>query len=131
MALIVQKYGGTSVGSIDRIRHVAKKVAQAYERGDEIIVVVSAMSGETDRLISLAHDLNPTPQERDMDLLMSSGERVSAALLAITLTGMGIPAMSFTGRQIGMITDAVHMKARIRRITGERYRQQSRGDTLA
>jgi len=123
MALIVQKYGGTSVGSIDRIRHVVKKVAQAYERGDEIIVVVSAMSGETDRLISLAHDLNPTPQERDMDLLMSSGERVSAALLAITLTGMGIPAMSFTGRQIGMITDAVHMKARIRRITGERLRE--------
>lgn len=122
MALVVQKYGGTSVGSIDRIRHVANRVAEAKKKGDDLIVVVSAMSGETDRLIGLAHDLSPTPPEREMDLLMSSGERVSAALLAITLNGMGVPAASFTGRQIGMITDAVHMKARIRRITGEKLK---------
>ncbi|MGK7344499.1 MAG: aspartate kinase [Candidatus Nitrospinota bacterium M3_3B_026] len=123
MALIVQKYGGTSVGSIERIRHVAKKVAEARGRGDDVIVVVSAMSGETDRLISLAHELSASPPEREMDLLMSSGERVSAALLAITLDGMGVPATSFTGRQIGMFTDAAHMKARIRRITGDRLRE--------
>lgn len=122
MALIVQKYGGTSVGSLDRIRRVAGKVAEARRGGDDVIVVVSAMSGETDRLIGMARELSPAPPEREMDLLMSSGERVSAALLAITLDGMGVPAESFTGRQIGMITDAAHMKARIRRVTGERLR---------
>ncbi len=120
MPLIVQKYGGTSVGSLERIRHVAEKVAKAKREGSDLIVVVSAMSGETDKLIAMAHQLSPDPSEREMDLLMSSGERISAALLAITLNGMGVPAQSFTGRQIGMITDAVHMKARIRRITGEK-----------
>ncbi len=123
MSLIVQKYGGASVGSLERIRIVAGKVAEAHNRGDSLIVVVSAMFGETDRLIDMARELSGDPPEREMDLLMSSGERVSAALLSITLNGMGIPAISFTGRQIGMITDAVHMKARIRRITGEKLRE--------
>lgn len=123
MSLIVQKYGGTSVGSLDRIRAVAGKVAESSKKGHSLIVVVSAMAGETDRLIQCAKELSPAPPEREMDLLMSSGERVSAALLSITLNNMGIPAISFTGRQIGMITDAVHMKARIRRITGERLRE--------
>jgi aspartate kinase len=123
MALIVQKYGGTSVGSIDRIRHVAERVARVKTAGDEVIVVVSAMSGETDKLIAMAREVADDPAEREMDLLMSSGERISAALLAITLNGMGIAARSFTGRQIGMMTDAVHMKARIRKITGERLRE--------
>lgn len=123
MALIVQKYGGTSMGSLETIRHVAGRIAARRKAGDSIIVVVSAMSGETDRLIKMAHELNPVPPEREMDLLMSSGERVSAALLSITLNEMGAPAASFTGRQIGMITDAVHMKARIRRITGEKLRE--------
>ncbi len=123
MSLIVQKYGGTSVGSLDRIRHVAKRVAQRRREGDSLIVVVSAMSGETDKLIAMAHELCPRPAEREMDLLMSSGERVSAALLAIQLNEMGIPARSFTGGQIGLITDAVHMKARIRKITGEKLRE--------
>ncbi len=122
MALIVQKYGGTSVGSLDRIRTVAKRVAKAHKKGDSVVVVVSAMSGETDRLIKHAYDLCAEPPEREMDLLMSSGERVSASLLAITLNSMNVPAISFTGRQIGMITDARHMKARIRRITGEKLR---------
>jgi len=122
MALIVQKYGGTSVGNLDRIRLVAKKVSEARARGDDVVVVISAMAGETDRLIGLANQLSPSPMERDMDLLMSSGERVSAALVAIALNAMGTPAMSFTGRQIGMITDSVHMKARIRKITGEKVR---------
>ncbi|MDH5638653.1 MAG: aspartate kinase [Nitrospinota bacterium] len=122
MALVVQKYGGTSVANEDRIRHVAQKVALACKEGDKIIVVISAMAGETDRLIVLANKLSDNPREREMDLLMSSGERVSAALLAITLNGMGVPAISFTGRQIGMVTDSIHMKARIRKITGEKIR---------
>jgi len=131
MALVVQKYGGTSVGSLEKIRHVARKVADAAKNGDSLIVVVSAMSGETDRLIDMAHELCPNPPEREMDLLMSSGERVSAALLSVVLNGMGTPAISFTGRQIGMLTDAVHMKARIRRITGEKLREALEGGKVA
>ena len=122
MALIVQKYGGTSVGDLDRIRHVARKVAAAKTAGDSLVVVISAMAGETDRLISMANKLSDNPPDREMDLLMSSGERVSASLLAITLCAMGAPAVSFTGRQIGMVTDSVHTKARIRKITGESLR---------
>ncbi len=123
MALIVQKYGGTSVGDLDRIARVAQRVGRAKSDGNSLIVVVSAMSGETDKLIEMAHKLNDFPPDREMDLLMSSGERVTAALLAIALTDLGIPAISFTGRQIGLTTDSVHMKARIRRITGERLRE--------
>ncbi|MBI5815679.1 MAG: aspartate kinase [Nitrospinae bacterium] len=122
MALIVHKYGGTSVGSLDRIKHVAQKVKKARENGDKIVVVVSAMSGVTDGLIKQAHELAGDPVEREMDLLMSSGERISAALVAIALNNIGVPAVSFTGRQIGMITDSFHMKARIKRITGEKLR---------
>ncbi len=131
MALIVQKYGGTSVGSLERIRHVARKVSAAAKNGDSLIVVVSAMSGETDRLIEMAQELCANPPEREMDLLMSSGERVSAALLSVALNSMGAPAISFTGRQIGMLTDAVHMKARIRRITGEKLREALDGGKVA
>ena len=122
MALVVQKYGGTSVGNLDRIRLVAKKVAATRAGGDDVVVVISAMSGETDRLINMANQLSASPTEREMDLMMSSGERVSAALVAIALNEIGAPAISFTGRQIGMITDSVHMKARIRKITGENVR---------
>ena len=93
------------------------------KNADRIVVVVSAMSGETDKLIKMANCLNEEPPEREMDLLMSSGERVTAALLAIRLCSIGTPAVSFTGRQIGMITDAVHMKARIRKITGEKLKE--------
>ncbi|HJM82304.1 MAG TPA: aspartate kinase [Nitrospinota bacterium] len=123
MALIVQKYGGTSVASLEKIQQVARKVCKTHSEGNDIVVVVSAMSGETDRLIGLAQKLSKSPSEREMDMLMSSGERVSAALLAITLNELGTAAQSFTGRQIGMITDAVHMKARIQRITGEKLKE--------
>ena len=123
MALIVQKYGGTSVGSLERIGLVAARVAAAWKQGDKVIVVVSAMSGETDKLINMAKQLSGEPAEREMDLLMSSGERISAALVAIKLNAMGVPAVSLTGRQIGLMTDATHMKARIRRITGEKLRE--------
>lgn len=116
MALVVQKYGGTSVGDIERIKNVARRVARTKDAGHDVVVVVSAMAGETDRLINLAKQLTELPDEREMDLLMSSGERVSAALLAIALKSMGYNARSFTGRQAGFITDEAHTKARIKRI---------------
>uniref|UniRef100_UPI00261B231E aspartate kinase n=1 Tax=Desulfurobacterium sp. TaxID=2004706 RepID=UPI00261B231E len=116
MALVVQKYGGTSVGDIERIKRVAKRVAKTKDQGNDVVVVVSAMAGETDRLIDLAKQLAEIPDEREMDLLLSSGERVSAALLAIALKAMGYKARSFTGRQAGFITDEAHTKARIKRI---------------
>ena len=114
--LVVQKYGGTSVGDIDKIKNVAKRVAKTKDAGHKVVVVVSAMAGETDRLIGLAQQLAEIPDEREMDLLLSSGERVSAALLAIALKAMGYKARSFTGRQAGFITDEAHTKARIKRI---------------
>ncbi len=116
MALVVQKFGGTSVGDIERIKNVAKRVAKTKDQGNDVVVVVSAMAGETDRLINLAKQLAEIPDEREMDLLLSSGERVSAALLAIALKEMGYKARSFTGRQAGFITDDAHTKARIKRI---------------
>lgn len=116
MALIVQKFGGSSVGTLERIRHVASRVARAKQQGHEVVVVVSAMQGETDRLIQLALDLTPEPNSREYDQLVSSGEQISMALLAMALNAEGIPARSFTGAQIGIMTDAVHMKARIKSV---------------
>ena len=121
--LIVQKYGGTSVGTLERIRAVAARVAAAAGSGHRVAVVVSAMSGETDRLIKLAGEISGRPDEREMDLLLSSGERVSAALTALALQDIGIKAMSFTGRQCGIITDKAHTRARIEKITAERLRK--------
>lgn len=123
MALIVQKYGGTSVGSVERIHRVAERVVQARQAGHDLVVVLSAMSGETDRLVRLAHEVTPCPDEREMDMLLSTGERVAIALLAMDLRGRGINARSFTGRQVGIITDSSHTKARIARVTAERIRE--------
>lgn len=123
MALIVQKYGGTSVGTIERIHRVADRVAHAQQAGNRIVVVLSAMSGETDRLIKLAHEVTATPDEREMDMLLSTGERVTIALLAMELRGRGVNARSFTGRQVGIITDSAHTKARIARVTADRIRE--------
>jgi aspartate kinase len=123
MALIVQKYGGTSVGSVERIHRVAERVVQARQAGHDLVVVLSAMSGETDRLERLAHQVTPCPDEREMDMLLSTGERVAIALLAMDLRGRGINARSFTGRQVGIITDSSHTKARIARVTAERIRE--------
>jgi aspartate kinase len=117
--LIVQKYGGTSVGSLERIRAVAERVAETKRRGNNVVVIVSAMSGETDKLVSLANHLSLNPDGREMDLLLSSGERISAALTAIAVNELGLRSMSFTGRQVGIITDAAHTEAKIERITGE------------
>jgi aspartate kinase len=121
--LIVQKYGGTSVGSLERIRGVAERVVRTKKKGNHVVAVVSAMAGETDKLISLANQLSQNPDEREMDLLLSSGERISSALTAIAIRQLGFKAMSFTGRQVGIITDEVHTKAKIEKITAERVKK--------
>lgn len=116
MALIVQKYGGTSVGSVDRIKAVAERVARGRRAGDGMVVVVSAMAGETNRLFSLASELSDTPDPRETDALVATGEQVSAALLAIRLRAMGLPAISFLGDQLKIATDSNHGRARIKSI---------------
>lgn len=113
MALIVQKYGGTSVGSVERIKNVAKRVAQAKANGDNIVVVVSAMSGETNRLVALAHEIQEQPDPREMDVVLSTGEQVTIGLLAMALQNLGIAAKSYTGWQVAIKTDNAHTKARI------------------
>lgn len=118
--LIVQKYGGTSVANIERIKAVAERVSKTAKEGNKVVVVVSAMAGETDKLIGLAHQVCPDPPEREMDLLLSSGERVTAALTAMALTGMDHKAIALTGRQMGIITDDVHTKAKIEKIMATR-----------
>lgn len=122
MSLIVQKYGGTSVGTIERIRAVAHKVAAARVRGDDLVVVVSAMSGETNRLIALAHEISEMPSPRELDVLVSTGEQVTIALLAMALEELGCEARSYTGSQIRILTDSAHTKARIEAIDVERMR---------
>ncbi len=117
MALIVQKYGGTSVGNTDRIKNVARRVAESRARGDQVVVVVSAMSGVTDGLIKLAKDITPLPSEREMDMLLATGEQQTIALAAIALHALGVPAVSLTGAQAGIVTDGVHTKAKIQNIT--------------
>ena len=114
--LIVQKYGGTSVGTLDRIEAVAQRVAKTKREGNDVVVVVSAMSGETNKLIEYANHFSKMPKQREMDLLLSSGERVTSALLAIALTEMGYPAVALSGRQAGIVTDDAHTKARIEHI---------------
>jgi len=123
LALIVQKYGGTSVGTIERIKAVAERVVKTAKQGNQVVVVVSAMSGETDKLIGFAQKISSSPGEREMDMLLSSGERVTSALTAMAVEALGHKAKSMTGRQAGIITDTVHTKARIERITGERVRK--------
>ena len=122
MSLVVQKYGGTSVGSLDRIRMVAERVAETYREGHQVIVVVSAMAGETDRLLSMGWELSDRPADREMDVLVASGEQVSAALLAIQLNEIGVPTRSMLANQARIVTDSVHTKARIRTIDGSGLR---------
>lgn len=119
MALIVQKYGGTSVGSPERIAAVADRVRRFAERGDKVVVVVSAMSGETNRLLALAGELNERPSARELDVLLSTGEQVTIALLSMALHERGLKARSFTGGQVAILTDDAHSKARIRSIDNE------------
>ncbi len=123
MALLVQKYGGTSVGSLERIERVAEKVMGYRARGNDVVVVVSAMSGETDRLIGLARGITEQPSPRELDVLLSTGEQVTIALLSMALEKRGCPARSYTGAQVHILTDSAHNKARIKDI--ERRRIQS------
>ena len=120
MSLIVQKFGGTSVGSIERIRQVADKVARFRAEGHDIVVVVSAMSGETNRLIALAHEMQERPVPREMDVLISTGEQVTTALLSMALNERGVKAKSYNGSQVRILTDDAHTKARIREIDDQR-----------
>jgi aspartate kinase len=113
VGLLVQKYGGTSVGSIDRIKQVAAKVAAAKRAGHDLVVVVSAMAGETNRLLALAHEISEIPDEREKDVLLASGEQVSVALLTLALKEAGLPARSFLGHQVRIATDNAYGKARI------------------
>ena len=117
MALIVQKYGGTSVGSTERIKNVAARVASYRAKGDQVVVVVSAMSGVTDSLIKLAKEIMPLPSERELDMLLATGEQTTIALTAMALHALGVPAVSLTGAQAGIVTDGVHTKAKIQNIT--------------
>lgn len=117
MALIVQKFGGTSVGNPDRIKNVAARVAKYRAQGDQVVVVVSAMSGVTDNLIKMAKELMPLPSEREMDMLLATGEQTTIALAAIALHAIGVEAVSLTGAQAGIVTDGVHTKAKIQNIT--------------
>src|SRR6266852_2767149 len=115
--LIVQKYGGTSVGTTQRIRNVAARVAKYHANGDQIVVVASAMSGVTDNLIRLAKEIMPLPNERELDMLLATGEQTTIALTAMALHAIGVPAVSLTGAQAGIVTDGVHTKAKIKNIT--------------
>ncbi len=123
MALIVQKYGGTSVGNPDRIKNVAARVAKYRAKGDQIVVVVSAMSGVTDNLIKLAKEIMPLPNEREMDMLLATGEQTTIALTAIALHSLNVPAVSLTGAQAGIVTDLVHTKAKIQNITPKKVHE--------
>jgi len=122
--LIVQKYGGTSVGDLDRIENVANRVAKTKFKGNHVVVVVSAMSGETNKLTEYAHHFSKKPSKREMDILLSSGERVTASLLAIALQEMGIGAVAMTGRQAGIQTNGVHTYARIESINTDAMRAE-------
>src|SRR3982750_4755487 len=117
MALIVQKYGGTSVGNPERIKNVARRVAKYRQKSDQVVVVVSAMSGVTDNLIRMAREIMPLPSEREMDMLLATGEQTTIALTAMALHSLDVPAVSLTGAQAGIVTDGVHTKAKIQNIS--------------
>ncbi|MGB0344164.1 MAG: aspartate kinase [Coraliomargarita sp.] len=124
MALIVQKFGGTSVADVDRIRNVAQRVKASHDAGDQVVVVVSARSGVTNDLIGRAKALNPRPDDREMDMLLAVGEQETIALTAMALHALGVPAVSRTGRQAGILTDPAHTRARITSISGGDIREQ-------
>ena len=123
VSLLVQKFGGTSVADSDKILAAARRAIQAHKRGDQVLVVVSARGHTTDELIALAREITENPPAREMDMLLSTGEQVSVALMAMAIESLGVPAISFTGAQIGLVTDSFHTKARIRNISTERMAQ--------
>ena len=124
MALLVQKFGGTSVGSAERIQAVARRIADAKENGHDLVIVVSAMGHTTDELTSLAAAVNPKPPQREMDMLLASGEQVSIAVLSMALHALGVPAVSMTGPQVGILTESTHGRARILSIRTDRVKSR-------
>ncbi|MBT9462176.1 MAG: aspartate kinase [Rugosibacter sp.] len=130
MALIVQKYGGTSMGSPERIRNVARRVSRWKAQGHQVVVVVSAMSGETNRLVALANEVSPQPDLREMDVMLATGEQVSIALLAMALRDLGLKAKSYTGGQVKVLTDSAFSKARILEIDEKNIRQDLDNDAV-
>jgi aspartate kinase len=130
MALVVQKYGGTSVGTVERIRNVARRVAKTYDDGNDVVVILSAMSGETNRLVALAEEVCEFPNEREYDVLVSTGEQVTIALLAMCLQSMGYNAKSYLGDQIPMLTDNAHSRARIVSIDDKKLREDLKNGTI-
>ena len=123
MGLVVQKYGGSSVADAEGIKRVAKRIVETRKAGNEVVVAVSAMGDTTDELVDLAHEVTPIPEPRELDMLLTAGERISMALLAMAIKSMGYDARSFTGSQAGMITDAQHGAARIVDVTPGRIRE--------
>ncbi len=130
MALVVQKYGGTSMGSIERIRNVARRVARTYDEGNDMMVVVSAMSGETNKLVALCNEMCEFPSEREYDVMVATGEQVSIALLAMCLQSMGYKAKSYMGFQVPILTDSAFSKARIEEIDGAKIREDLKNGTI-
>jgi len=130
MALIVQKYGGTSVGSAERIKNVARRVAKWKSRGHQLVVVVSAMAGETNRLIALAREIQAQPDPRELDVMVSTGEQVTIGLLCMALMELGIKARSYTGAQVKILTDSAHTKARILSIDEQKMRSDLKNDCV-
>ncbi|HOI54556.1 MAG TPA: aspartate kinase, partial [Phycisphaerae bacterium] len=124
MATVVQKFGGTSVATADKIRRAAGRAIAAREAGHHVIVVVSARGQTTDELVDLAHEITSRPSAREMDQLLSTGEQISIALVAMAIHAMGHGAISFTGGQVGLVTDSVHTKARIQKVDVERLKEQ-------
>lgn len=121
--LVIQKYGGTSVGTLERIKHVAKHIADTVKRGDKVVAVISAMGDQTDELLAMAHAISPSPPRRELDMLLTAGERIAMALVSIALNEIGQKAVSLTGSQSGIITDTVHGNARISRIGAHRIEE--------
>ena len=127
MALVVQKYGGSSVATAERIKRVAERIVAARKAGDDVVVVVSAMGDTTDELLDLANQVSPLPPGRELDMLLTAGERISMALLAMAINNLGFEARSYTGSQAGVITNAVHGRARIIDVTPGRILGSSAG----
>ena len=130
MALIVQKYGGSSVANVERIKKVAQNIAHTRSQGNKMVIVVSALAHTTDELISLAKKVNPKPSSRELDMLLATGEQVSIALLAMALEAINVPVISYTGPQVGIITDNVHNKARIKEIKTTRIEEELAQDKV-
>jgi aspartate kinase len=131
VTLVVQKYGGTSVGDVGRIQRVARRIVGVKRAGHDVVVVVSAMAGETDRLLQLAHEIAESPNERELDVILATGEQVAIGLLSLAIQACGAKARSFTGTQVRILTDNVHTKARILNIDVERIRQALREGKIA